>query len=232
MSLDTKKLSFLRKTKRQLVYWKRDLSNIIRYGTEAPRHLELIYVNPADVTRCIPWSEGNRVGLHLSGQVVHAVEWDEVAESVAESTNVNRLIAHWVDKVPWEDLGNYRYVMREVKKRPVEGCFTPEDVVERYRRLDHMFAEAKRTGRLKTRGEVDPAALREEGGVLMHIGPCGEPIFGGVGVHRFTVARILNIPLPCMVGAVDRSALDQYPKFRAMPSMQPEYGQVGRAPTR
>lgn len=89
----------------------------------------------------------------------------------------------------------------------------------RYRRLDEMFEEAKRTGRLKTRGEIDPIAIREEGGVLMHVGPGGEPIFGGAGVHRFTVALLLKIPLPCVVGTVDRSALDRYPQLRAMPSM-------------
>ena len=232
MSADIKELSFLRRTKRQLTYWRRDLANIIRYGMDAPRHLELIYVNPADVSRLTPWKVGNEENLHHSGQVVEGVEWDAITEKVSESSNVNRLIAHWAEGTPWEELGNYKYVMREVEKRPVEGCFTREDVVARYRRLDEMFEEAKRTGRLKTREEIDPAAIREEGGALMHVGPGGEPIFGGAGVHRFTVALILQIPLPCVVGAVDRSALDQYPKFRAMPSMQAEHSKSMGAPAR
>ena len=224
MSVDTKKLSLLRKTKRQLIYWRRDLANIIRYGIDAPRHLELIYVNPADVRRSIPWGAGNEAGLLHSGQVVEGVAWDTITEMVSESSNVNRLIAHWAEGTPWEELGNYKYVMREVEKRPVEGCRTREEVVARYRRLDEMFKEAKRTGRLKTRGEIDPAAIREEGGVLMHIGPGGEPIFGGAGVHRFTVALLLKIPLPCVAGSVDRSALDHYPGLREMPVMTAQHG--------
>ncbi|MEP0548301.1 MAG: hypothetical protein ABJF88_15295 [Rhodothermales bacterium] len=222
MSVDTKKLSFLRKTKRQLVYWKRDLSNIIRYGIDAPRHLELIYVNPRECTRFVQWEVGSKLGLHHSGRVVNDVDWDSITRNVAESGNIIKLKAHWIDGVPWEELSNYQYMLRVAPQRPngAEGCFTREDVVARYRRLDEMFEEAKRTGRLKTRGEIDPTALREEGGVLMNIGPGGELIFGEAGVHRFTVAWILRIPLPCVIGAVDRCALDHYPKFREMPSME------------
>ena len=150
-----------------------------------------------------------------------------MAERVVESSNVNRLISHWAGGVPWEELGNYKYVMREVEKRPgIEGCFSRGDVVERYRRLDDMFEEARRTGRLKTREEVDPSAFRQEGGVLMHFGPGGEPIFGGAGVHRFAVALILDIPLPCVVGSVDRSALYEYPNFRETPSMHEKHAAV------
>lgn len=219
MSMLSFGMSQLRLAKRQVVYWRRDLVNNIRYGTKAPNHLELIFVDPLDVKRLIPWSVGNRMGLNQSGRVVEGLDWDVYTQTVAESGNVNWLIAHWVDGVPWEEVGSYKYVLKEVERRPLEGCCTRQDVVDRYRRLDDMFEDAKRTGRLKTRREIDPTALREEGGVIMHIGPDGEPIFGGSGVHRFTVARILNIPLPCVVGSVDRSALDQYPKFRTRPSV-------------
>lgn len=226
MAIDIKKISRLRKTKRKLVYWKRDLFNIIQYGMDAPRHQELIYVNPRECTRFVPWEVGSKLGLHHSGRVVVGVEWDSITRDVAESGNIVKLKAHWIDGIPWEELGNYQYMLREAPRRPggLEGCFTREDVVERYRRLDHMFEEAKSTGRLKTRGEIDSMALREEGGVLMNVGPGGELIFAESGVHRFTVAWILNIPLPCVVGAVDRSALDHYPGLREMPVMTAQHG--------
>lgn len=183
--------------------------------------MELIFIDPRECRRLIPWGLGNELGLHCSGQVVHHLEWNMITDRVDESDNINKISSHWVGGVPWEKIGTYKYVMRQVEKRPgFEGCFTRKDVEERYRCLDLIFEEAKRSGRLRTRKEIDSTSLREEGGVLMHIGPGGEPIFGGAGFHRFAIARILHIPLPCVVGTVDRSALPVYPRFRSIPLLR------------
>ena len=95
-----------------------------------------------------------------------------------------------------------------------DGCRNLTDIVRRYDRLDLIFERAKQEGRLRTMEEVNPGCFREEGGVLIHVGPEGELFFGGLGAHRFAIARILKLPLPAMIGCVHVSAIPYLTQLR------------------
>lgn len=55
---------------------------------------------------------------------------------------------------------------------------------------------------------MTPRCLRESGGVYVHINRNGEAIFGGGGIHRFAIARILSLDtIPAQLGVVHEEAL-------------------------
>ena len=212
--------------KQQLLFWKRDLSNLIAYGRGAPRHSQLIHVDPSECLRLIDHDRGQRLGLLRSGVVRSDRFWEEVAVPVREFWKSKSILSHWVDGVPWEDTRVYQRTLEAVVKRPgYERCFTPEDVARRYQALDDLYAEARQAGRIRTRQEVDPANPREMGAVLVHIGEHGEPIFGGEGFHRFCAALALEIPIPAVVGAVYERSLDAYRRMASPGPARPAGGQ-------
>ncbi|MDO6825231.1 hypothetical protein [Marinobacter sp. 2_MG-2023] len=111
-------------------------------------------------------------------------------------------------------------MLREIsvsKTGVVDDCRTPEDVIERYRKLDSIWSDVKQRGSLPSRATLDANNFREVGGVLMHIGPGGEPIFSGAGCHRFAMALMLKTPFPAQIGIVHRSALEILPQLRSCP---------------
>ena len=94
------------------------------------------------------------------------------------------------------------------------GNWPREKIIERFKLLDKAYDEAKKTGRLKTRKELDPSNFREKDGILVHIGKNGKPVFGGNGFHRLAIAKVLDLDLiPACIGIVDKESikyLDQY----------------------
>ena len=90
-----------------------------------------------------------------------------------------------------------------------------DDIYRRYKSLDNVFEEVKIEGKFKTENELNPAIFgeRSEAGVI-HIGPEGEPFFGGGAHHRFAMAYVLNIPFPAKIGLVHVSAIPHLDAYR------------------
>ena len=209
-----------RMVKQQILFWKRDLANVIAHGRGAPRHSQLIYVDPSACRLLIGHDDSLRLGLLRSGVVRTDRFWEEAAFPIGDCVKSQSILSHWVDGVPWEETRVYQRTLEVVGKRPgYEGCFTPQDVEQRYRALDALFEEAERTGRFQTRREFDPANPREMGAIMMHIGDNGEPIFGGEGFHRFCAGLALGIPIPAVVGAVYEGSLDAYRQMTVPPRL-------------
>lgn len=118
--------------------------------------------------------------------------------------------------VPWEDTGIYEFLIELIEKSgdSVDNCKGKEDIINRYENLDKIFDQVKKERRLRTMEELKPGNFREKGGVLIHIGPGGVPFFGMGGIHRFTMAYILNISIPAQIGCVHVSAIPFLFKFR------------------
>ena len=89
------------------------------------------------------------------------------------------------------------------------GIETEKEIVLRYEELDNIYYQIKKEGRLKSQSELFEGNFREKGGVLIHIGPNGEPYFGLKGNHRFAIAYILNIPIPAQIGLVHKSSVNR-----------------------
>lgn len=93
------------------------------------------------------------------------------------------------------------------QKGSYDGCHNLADVRRRFDELDAVFSRIQTAGRLLTRAELDPNNFREVGGVLMHFGPNGEPVFSGAGCHRFAMALLLKQPFPAQLGVVHVAGL-------------------------
>ena len=195
----------------------RRLANVVRFGKAAPRPNERIWIDPAEVRHALG-------GLPVrSGYVVD--RWPP-ADPVPfdEHVHVRFALAHWRDGVPWEETGAYDYMLEQIASRGrQDGCFDADDVRRRYERLDALFETVRREGRLRTRPELDSAARDEDGGILVHIGPAGEPAIGDSGKHRLTIARLLGLDaVPARIGYVHRDALGLLPRLRERPGAAPE----------
>jgi hypothetical protein len=186
------------------------LANVIRFGKAAPRPNERIWIDPADVRYALG-------GLPVrSGYVVD--RWPP-ADPVPfdEHVHVRFALAHWRDGVPWEETGAYDYMLEQIASRGrQDGCFDVDDVRRRYERLDALFETVRREGRLRTRSELDPDVRDEDGGILVHIGPAGEPAIGDSGKHRMTIAKLVGLEVvPARIGYVHRDAIGLLPRLRA-----------------
>jgi hypothetical protein len=188
----------------------RRIANVIRFGANAPRPNERIWIDPSEVRYALG-------GLPvLSGHVVD--RWPP-ADPVPfdEHVHVRFALAHWRDGVPWEETGALDYMLEQIRRRGrQDGCFDLDDVRRRYERLDELFETIRRERRLRTQSELDPSVRDEDGGILIHIGPAGEPAIGDSGKHRLTIAKLLGLThVPARIGYVHRDALPLLPTLRA-----------------
>ena len=134
-----------------------------------------------------------------------------------EEARIAYCIEHWGNGKSWEEAGAYDYMLKQVNSgRTINFEYNSmDDIYRRYRSLDHVFEEVKIEGKFKTENELNPAVFgkRSEAGV-MHIGPEGEPFFGGGAHHRFAMAYVLNITFPAKIGLVHVSAIPYLDAYR------------------
>ncbi len=181
----------------------RDARNLTRYGLQAPRWSQLIWVDPLS---CTSFTSSYNRGY--TGQVVGG-DWDIETLPLVEEPKIRACREHWVDGLSWEATGIIDVIVAEIERRgSKDGCRSLDDVVERYRRLDAMFEKVGHENRLKRRQEIDPNSFRERGGVYFHIGRDNTPVFGGGGCHRLAMAQILELPaIPGQLGVVHEHSL-------------------------
>ncbi|MEP1216526.1 MAG: hypothetical protein ABJM11_20065 [Marinobacter sp.] len=198
-----------------------DSFNRLRFGSRAPRYAERIWVNPVRCQRYIEAADlrahfGSRV-RQLSGKVVS--DWPTSLEQpFSNHPKLTYCWSHWRDRKSWEDAGAVNFMLGRIAVSPTgvtDQCRTPGDVQGRFETLDNIWADVRNRGALPSRGELVPGNFREIGGVLMHIGPGGEPIFSGAGCHRFAMALMLDKPFPAQIGIVHVSALDALSALRS-----------------
>lgn len=190
----------------------RRLANRVRFGREAPRPNERVWVDPAavrDALGGVPVRSGRVVDRWPPGELV----------PFEEHAHVRFALAHWRDGVPWDETGAYEYMLERIAVRGrQDDCFDLDDVRRRYERLDELYQTVAREGRLRTRSELEPRARDEDGGILVHVGPGGEVAVGDAGKHRLAIARLHGLPLvPARLGLVHRDALALLPALRRPP---------------
>ena len=198
----------------------KDVQNTIKYGRNAPVYAERIWIRPADCTEAIE-SEAITQAFHnlgprsASGRVIDFLWPFERKLHIMKIKKIKCCVEHWVNGVAWENTGIYEYMKtRILKEGSVDGCSNMKDIIERYNKLDAIYEEVKKEGRLKTRKEINPNAFREKGGILIHIGPNGVPYFGMGGTHRFAIALTLDIVMPAQLGIIHKSAISLLPNLR------------------
>jgi hypothetical protein len=203
------KFSEAKKAVRRYILRSRDITNILRYGSKAPRYAERIWVRPQDVRHAL---RGPTNYVTCSGRVLDIEKHFRLID-LHETPRIRSCFAHWVDDVPWERTEDHLIMMEAIRSGKDWG-WTEEDLVKRYARLDQAFRQTRDTMRLKTRTELDPNAFREEGGIVICIGRNGEPLLYD-GFHRLAIALILELPIiPAQLGYVDVRAIESLERYR------------------
>ncbi|TGN38520.1 hypothetical protein E5Q11_15245 [Marinobacter confluentis] len=155
----------------------------------------------------------------MSGRVLN--EWPtDLQQRISDNPKIGYCFDHWVQGKTWAEAGAINFMLEKIASSPAgvsDECRDYGDVIERFETLDRIWADLGKRGSLPSRQELIPGNFREIGGVLIHIGPGGEPIFSGAGCHRFAMALIMGAPFPAQLGCVHESALDQLPEFRSRP---------------
>lgn len=198
-------------------YYYGDIRNKIKYGKAAPIFAERLWINPFDCQEAL---EGKHIlsGVNYrknSGLVIEYQWPSSKAIPIKEVNKINFCIDHWVNGIPWEDTGAYTYISKFIADRGEwDRCKNIDDIIKRYNNLDLIFNQIKKEGRLKTREELNPNNFREEGGVIVHIGPEGKIFFGFNGCHRFSIALVLGLKMPVQIGYVHKSAISFLPELR------------------
>ena len=137
----------------------------------------------------------------------------EAVSSLWTDVKLLACIQHWRDGVPWEETGVYEHLLQRIAENEgkFDGCSNLGDVVERYRRLDELFASIRHEGRLRPRHEVSPGTFRESQGIGIHIDRNGGLVFSHRGTHRLAAALVLDLKvIPAQVGVVHRAAIKKW----------------------
>lgn len=187
----------------------RDLWNRFRYGPDAPRSDERIYLPPCDLDESYDSKAGPRPLRRQHSGKIYGGDWDLCRTSFATGIKPVSCRMHYEDGVPWEQTPMFERMLRELAagKTP-DGCTSREDVVHRYETLDRIFEETQRRGRLLTQSELPEYFRREHGGILVHIDRNGKPLRSGGAMHRLAIAQILKLPeVPAQIGVVHPDAI-------------------------
>lgn len=193
--------------------WSTDKENKQKYGVEAPLFAERIWVRTSKLELALRVDSSK-----ASAKVIDA--WPErKPEQIRELRTVAACLRHWRDGLSWEDSGIYDLMLEAIRRHgKMDRMKTLEDVKQRYRQLDELYDNVVATGSLRTREALNPGNFREEGGILIHLGPKGEPYFGKKGHHRLAAAIAAGVSeIPAQLGVVHIEALSAIAQFRAVP---------------
>lgn len=189
----------------------RDVKNRVLYGARAPLSDETLYVRPRDITRryVANPAEGAPLFRRRHSGLVKGGDWDLSTLPLAQSPKYHACLAHWVDGISWEQTGIYDLHLDRIARNGVsDACRTLDDLKARYERLDRLFDQVQREGRLRDACQIEHYFRREHGGVFVHIDRHGRPLRNGGGEHRFLIAHILDLPeMPVQPGVIHLDAL-------------------------
>lgn len=193
--------------------WHTDRYNRKVYGKNAPLFAERIWVPVEKIQYAVKAGSSKQ-----SGQVIH--HWlTRGLMRVDQTVAVRACIDHWQYGVDWKDTGIYEVMVEQIQTRgKVDRLRTLADIKLRYQQLDTLYSNIQKTRRLSTRQELISGNFREEGGVLINIGPDGTPYFGKKGHHRLAIALALRFEYICaQLGMIHVSAIDHLESLRQAP---------------
>ena len=207
--------------------WLLDLRNRLRYGKNAPRFAELIFVNPR---ACLVSNTAFKRGQLYSGTVIDY--WPYRDEDLVPALSVEDLpvasavvgilqssLKHWRNGAPWEETWNYKRIAAQIAAHGefwLNQLYSMDELNERCRTLDALFERVSTERKLCVRSEYAPNSFRQEDTTMIHVGPKGTLVVAGLGLHRFAMALAAGLSrMPAQIGCVHRDALDHLPALRS-----------------
>ncbi len=202
----------------------RDRLNREKYGQHAPLSCERIWIKPTEVTAYmrIPAAVGGARRVRAESGTVVESEFPPLGGFVMPLTWVGRIascIHRWMKGGEWEDTAMYQRAFKYLHetKSIGGGLNIPEAALRICQKYDRMYLTVDRERRLRTREELNPGNFREEGGMVIHVGP-GGTLFLGSGNRRFSISLTAGLEIvPAMVGYVHVSALRHLAALRQPP---------------
>lgn len=215
-----------------------DTRNVLKFGRNAPRRSELIWLQASDLRHFLPYGvfdRDTRQGYdqnYASGRVVdvawpseHVVCLDDAMDTrFSKPLRLSDLNVeggdmalakyracheHWVNGKSWSETGIIDLLLDVIARdgRVDGACRNEADLLQRYGKLDAIFENVRRMGRLATRRDLNPKLKRDKGLLGFHIGPDGKTYWNQVKQHRYCIAQILNVPIPGILIYTHRSGL-------------------------
>jgi hypothetical protein len=195
------KLSLMRRAMVQ------DLAQMMRYGSNAPKLCERVYV---DIRKVNYWLPPNGDWWRESGRVLGG-DWEGGIESLDTNCTLTYSKMHWQEGKDWENIreilleqGSVGIAEFAVLESLGSSSETKRNVARaRLASYESLYLELSATRRFKSRSELSVPHFREHGGILIHFDSKGRLIFGARGNHRFSIAKLLDLSrVPVMVGLV------------------------------
>lgn len=188
----------------------RDLSNRLRHGAGAPKRLQTLYINPADAVFMLHGKVPGtpKFGRDDSGRIIGG-DWEKTKVRIDSFPKAQYLYRHFEEGLSWEEAGAYTFMRDAIETYgQCDGIRTEDGMFKRYAGLEQAFQDMRSSGQLKTRKQLKGGSLREKGGIVIHVGANGMPIFGGGGTHRLVMSQILALPrIPTQLGIVHEDAV-------------------------
>ena len=187
----------------------RDVLNRMTGGRDAPRAQERIWIDPRQVSRIYTRNPAVTPDFRRRhSAMVIGGDWDRATEPLETSWKIAGCLAHFRDGTPWEETGIFQRMQAAIRERgQFDSCRTMDDIRARYHGIDRLFHHIRMNG---YRDETIRffGIPRLPGGVFVHIGRDGAPIFGAIGNHRMAVARALGLQrIPAQLGVVHPDAV-------------------------
>ena len=184
-----------------------DLTQLIKYGLNAPKLCERVYV---DIRKVNLWLPPNGDWWRESGRVLGGY-WEDGIESLETNRTLTYSKMHWQEGQDWVNIretllkeGSAGVAEFAVLESLGSSSETKRNVAKaRLASYQKLYLELAATKKFKSRSELLVPHFREHGGILIHFDSKGRLIFGARGNHRFAIAKLLDLArVPVMVGLV------------------------------
>lgn len=184
-----------------------DLTQLIKYGVNAPKLCERVYI---DIRKVNLWLPPNGDWWRESGRVLGG-DWEDGSESLETNRTLTYSKMHWQEGQDWVNIretllkeGSAGVAEFEVLESLGSSSETRRNVAKaRLASYEKLYLDLAATKKFKSRSELLVPHFREHGGILIHFDSKGQLIFGARGNHRFAIAKLLDLArVPVMVGLV------------------------------
>jgi len=116
-------------------------------------------------------------------------KWNLKAKPLKGFEKYQAVEKHFRNGLSFEETGIIDHLLERMEKEnrsTIYSCSTKEELKSQYNKIDDLYESLKKEGYRKEKH-------KSHGYVAFHVGRYGEFIFAGSGLHRLSIARILDL---------------------------------------
>ena len=190
---------------------------------DSPTYQDRIWVNPSDVNHYLSFRDrkklfGVRNVDQLFGNVIHG-DWGGYKKDYYKKNSYKHCYQRYINGRSWEDTDRFDDKMKQINLRGrVDGCSNLPELRKRYERLDKIFKQIKKEGKLRTQEQLSGIKryfFKGKGEIEILIDEDGTLIHGCGGNHRIAIAKILSLEqIPAKIGIVHPDGIKYLKQYR------------------